>query len=50
MTHPDGQIALFNDACFNVPKTETILNYHERLLGEIKFEPTKIHVLKSSGI
>jgi len=38
MTHPDGNIALFNDAAFNIePSPESLKSYYEKISGE-KFD------------
>ncbi len=40
MTHPDGRIALFNDAAFGIEaETEELNAYYERVTGEIPSQP-----------
>lgn len=51
MTHPDGEIVLFNDAAFNVaPKFSELLNYAQALKISLpNFDIPKTHHLKTTG-
>jgi uncharacterized heparinase superfamily protein len=51
MTHPDGRIALFNDAAFNIEASpQTLVDYYMRVTGtEFKPKLSTCHVFKDSG-
>lgn len=51
MTHPDGRIALFNDATFGIEaEPEDLFSYYERVTGEsIKREVPRIRSFPESG-